>query len=182
MKLEVKQWYLRMQTLNRYLPYFIPSVSKVKEVNPTATFKDWWKDGMLSEASIKKIVKKKALDSWQRQLKLNTIGPAQMTKLTTNDLVGYYETLETLEKKKRVPSNQGPRGRGYNRGGRGRQPSYYQQPAGSWYQQQQQPRDNARFQYRAIISRQQSKLSAASIPIYWWPTAECESSIYPSRR
>ncbi|KAG7357555.1 reverse transcriptase RNA-dependent DNA polymerase [Nitzschia inconspicua] len=142
-KLDVKQWYLRMQTLNRYLPYFIPSIDKVKEINPSATFKEWWKDGMLSETNIKKTIKNKAPDSWQRQLKLNTIGPAQITKLTTNDLVGYYETLETLERRQREPSKPGPRGRGTIRKYQG-QKSHYQEPVGSRYQQQQ-PRGNGRF-------------------------------------
>ncbi|KAG7369831.1 hypothetical protein IV203_027577 [Nitzschia inconspicua] len=142
-KLDVKQWYLRMQTLNRYLPYFIPSIDKVKEINPSATFKEWWKDGMLSETNIKKTIKNKAPDSWQRQLKLNTIGPAQITKLTTNDLVGYYETLETLERRQCEPSKPGPRGRGTIRKYQG-QKSHYQEPVGSRYQQQQ-PRGNGRF-------------------------------------
>jgi hypothetical protein len=158
MKLEAKQWYLRMQTLNRYLPYFIPTISKLKEIHDSnATFKDFWKAGMLSDANIKKVIKNKAPVTWLRQLKLNTIGPNQLTRLTSADIVGYYETLENLEQRKRAPTTQGPHGRG--RGGRGRlsqhqRPAgqgYQQRPAGQGYQQQQQQnfRGNERFQNRS---------------------------------
>jgi hypothetical protein len=82
---------------------YIPSIEKVKELNPMATFKEWWKEGQLSDFTIKKIVKHKAPEIWQHQLKLNTIGPDQMSRLATGDIIRYYETLETLEQKKRTP-------------------------------------------------------------------------------
>jgi hypothetical protein len=114
--LEAKQWYLRLQTLNRYLPYFLGSMTAVKALDDTATFPKWWIVGGLSPFDLKKIVKNNAPDSWQRQLKLNTVGSTNMTKLTAADIIGYYGTLETFEAKGKRPAIRTPAGRtGVNR-------------------------------------------------------------------
>ena len=132
-KLTSRQWYLRMQTISRYLPYFIPNIEKVKLIKASATFPDWWKEGGLSEFTMRQIVKTKAPESWVRQLKLNTVGSTAMAKYSAADIIGYYETLETFERQARTPTRSGPNGR---MPGRGRQQGRGQRYAGRHLQYQ----------------------------------------------
>ena len=125
--LTAKDWWLRMQTMNRYLPYFFPSMDKLKEEVPNATFPDWWIEGNLSGATLKRIVMHKIPRTWQNSLKLNDIGHEYRDKKSTNDLIDYFTTLEDLEKSHQARIT--PRGRGNGprnqmRNNYGRGPTY----------------------------------------------------------
>jgi hypothetical protein len=66
--MEVNDWWLRMQTMNRYLPYFIPTMEKLKKWYPSADFSKWWVDGGLSQQELKSIVTQRVPNTWSREL------------------------------------------------------------------------------------------------------------------
>ena len=98
MALTAKDWWLRMQTLNRYLPYFIPSREALKREFPTSDFTDWWKQGGIDNTSMKRIVMNKVPINWQNRLREHDIGHEYRNTKTTSDLIDYFTFLETLEK------------------------------------------------------------------------------------
>jgi len=96
----VDRWWLRMQTLNRYLPYLIPNMEILKKWCPNTDFSKWWIDGSLSEQELKTIVTTRVPDSWTEKLREVDVGRKIRDNSTTNDLVDYFETLQQLEQKK----------------------------------------------------------------------------------
>jgi hypothetical protein len=52
----VKEWWLRMQTMDRYLKYFFPNFSSLKRWFPSTDFNGWWNEGGLTEQEKKRIV------------------------------------------------------------------------------------------------------------------------------
>ena len=137
MALTAKQWWLRMQTMNRYLPYFIINMEALKRENPTADFKSWWTSGGLSEAELKRTIIIKVPGDWQDKLRINDVGHDYRDKKSINDLIDYYTTLESLERGKRERARRTPRGRSApTRSGRfntRRQPYYGRNPNQSGY-------------------------------------------------
>jgi len=111
MALTAKEWWLRMQTLNRYLPYFFPSLEALKRELPDSTFPDWWIKGGLNEAELKRIIIVKVPSTWQNQLRRNDVGHDYRDTKSTNDLIDYFTTLEALEQNNRQAARRTPRGR-----------------------------------------------------------------------
>ena len=98
MKLGVEEWWLRFQTLNRYLPYFIPLMAALKREYDDATFSDWWRLGSMRKMEAKRAILNKAPKSWRQQLKRNDVGHDFRDNKTTTQLVNYFNVLEGEEK------------------------------------------------------------------------------------
>ncbi|CAB9530515.1 unknown protein (Partial), partial [Seminavis robusta] len=57
MGLTTKQWWLRLQTMNRYLKFFIKDMNALKRhCGGGVNFKDWWNEGGLSDTELRRIV------------------------------------------------------------------------------------------------------------------------------
>ena len=95
--LSAKEWWLRMQTLNRYLPYFFPSMESLKVHFPTSTFREWWTEGGMSSAMLKRIVMHKIPTRWQAMIKMHDIGHEYRNTKPTDGLIDYFTTLEQME-------------------------------------------------------------------------------------
>lgn len=172
MALLVKPWWLRMQTLNRRLPFYIRSMAMLKRYFPDADFKKWWTAGSLADPELKRIVTCKVPGSWQKDLKHQDLGHTFRDTKTTDDLIEHFTVLETLEREQRNRARVTPRGRGNGpRGGRytsyrpagpGRQSYQGRSPTQSNYQNYQQqyrpagprPYYNTRYQQRQQQSTQ----------------------------
>lgn len=98
--MEVKEWWLRMQTMNRYLPYFMPSMDKLKKWFPNADFTNWWVDGGLSQQELKSIVTQRVPSNWAREFERVDVGHNLRDEKTTDELIDYFATLQRQE---RVP-------------------------------------------------------------------------------
>jgi hypothetical protein len=140
MGISVKQWWQRMQTLNRYLPYFFKTKEdlqrEVTDVNVSIIH--LWKRGSLDGPELKRIVTGKCPSQWTKELKRHDIGHTFRNTKTTDDLVDYFTMLESLEKSGRMRARQGPRGRMGNACGAGRF-QYYTRPVMSNYNNPRQP-------------------------------------------
>jgi len=110
-----KQWWLRIQTLNRWLIYFFKELDDLKDEVSGADWKDWWTKGSIPTAEIRRIITTKAPQSWQKALKLHTV---DQRKLPIETIIVYYTKLEAFEMQGREPTTRGPRGRFQPRGGR----------------------------------------------------------------
>lgn len=96
--LESKEWWRRMQTLNRYLVYCFPDHGAMKREFPGEDFQAWWRIGQLSEAQLRRIVTSKVPGQWQDLLRTTDIGHIHRDTKPIEDLVDYFSTLETLER------------------------------------------------------------------------------------
>ena len=101
--MEVKEWWLRMQTIDRYLRYFFPNVESLQRWVPSAELKDLWMVGGLGEQEKKRIVMTKVPQKWQEKLREADVGHKYRDTLKTDDIVDYFtSTCEQVEKKMRV--------------------------------------------------------------------------------
>jgi hypothetical protein len=98
MGLTVRDWWLRMQTINRYLPYFFGSMDALKAELPSANFSHWWRDGGLSKADQRRIVITKIPMEWESQLRLNDSTHTLRIEKSIDALVDYLTTIENVEK------------------------------------------------------------------------------------
>lgn len=98
--MQVDEWWARMQTLNRYLPYFIGSMEELKRVtdNGSATFADWWKLGLLGPHRLNTIVLSKVPNQWIVQLEKNDVSADYQRNTDTDTLVEYFGTLQRHER------------------------------------------------------------------------------------
>ena len=118
-QLSAKEWWLRMQTMNRYLPYFFKDLENLKKQFPNMTFKDWWKTGgPMSNAELRRIVTSKAPEKWRDRLRESDLGHEYRDNKDTSELVDYFTTLEALEQKraKNTPRGRTGQARYYNNG------------------------------------------------------------------
>ena len=99
--LKVKEWWTRIKTINRYLPYFFGTQQKMQTFFPNTDFRDWWVVGSLSEPELKRLVTNKIPDKWQRDFRKQDIGHRVRDSSETEDLVNHYHVLQTLEHKGR---------------------------------------------------------------------------------
>ena len=97
LSLTSKQWWLRIETLNRYLQYFFKSLNAYKLECSKGDFTQWWMQGGLSNADLKLIVMTKIPMSWQMELRKQDLGHSFCDTKTTDDLIDYFTTLENLE-------------------------------------------------------------------------------------
>lgn len=102
--MEVRNWWLRMQTMNRYLPYFLSSMVELKKWFPTADFTNWWKDGGLSAQELKHIVLTRVPTHWTNELAKADIGRTVRDNQTTDALIDYYAMLQRVEHNRRGPT------------------------------------------------------------------------------
>jgi len=114
--LSVKDWWLRMQTIDRYLPYFMPSKEALQLWVPSADFKDWWNKGSLADQEKKRIVMTKVPPTWQEELRRVDVAHSIRNTKSTEELVDYFTTLEGLERNRRQPARRTSAGRMSNRG------------------------------------------------------------------
>ena len=125
-QLNAKDWWLRMQAMNCYLPYFMKNMDMLKRQAPTANFKDWWnKGGSLSDTELRRIVTSKAPEVWQIRLSETDIGHEYRDNKPTSELVEYFTTLEALEQRRnrmrgRIGQTRNNNNRQYNSRGSGR--------------------------------------------------------------
>ena len=98
--MEVNDWWLRMQTMNRYLPYFIPTMEKLKKWYPNADFQKWWVEGGLSQQELKSIVTQRVPNKWAREFERVDVSHNMQDEKTTDELIDYFATLQRQE---RVP-------------------------------------------------------------------------------
>ena len=103
-KLSVRAWWLRMQTMDRYLPYFIPDKETLKRLRPKADFSKWWVEGSLSEEDKKRIILTKVPREWQDELKRVDVGHNLRNTHSIEELVDYFTSVEQLELHKRQPA------------------------------------------------------------------------------
>ena len=122
--LQVKDWWLRMQTMDRYLPYFMPDKETLQLWVPNADFTMWWKKGSLAEQEKKRIVMTKVPMPWQEELRRVDVAHSIRNTKSTEELVDYFTTLEALERNRRQPARRTTAGRVSNRGHIG--PQMYQ--------------------------------------------------------
>ena len=112
------QWWLRIETLNHYLRYFFKSLNAYKLEFPKGDFTQWWTQGGLSNADLKRIVMTKIPMSWQMELRKQDLGHSFRDTKTTEDLIDYFTTLENLEQIGRQrglrPASEKPAGKRYN--------------------------------------------------------------------
>jgi len=155
--MDVHEWWLRMQTINRYLPYFFPTQEKLKKWFPTANWKDWWNLGGLSEQELKSIITTRLPQSWIQELERVDVGRRMRDDQTTDALVDYFGTLQRLEQSNRKPISRIAGGQCYGRGRGGRiGPYYYQQQYGSAYPGRGSPYQSGRerpYQYTPAMNR-----------------------------
>lgn len=118
--LPVKMWWLRIQTLNRYLPYFIKDMDMLKKWYPEANFSHWWKLGSYSETELKhKIVLVRIPYNWRQALAVNDIGRTHQEARSVDDLVDYFTVIEDQEinrNRKQNQNQQNRQGRNFTRG------------------------------------------------------------------
>ncbi len=105
------QWWSRIQTINRYLVFFFPSLEALQEHFPAADFRAWWKSGPLSTAELRRIITNRVPDKWQDQVQKVDMGHEYRERRPIEDLINYCTTLESMEKKN-VSARYTPRGRG----------------------------------------------------------------------
>ena len=97
--MEVSEWWLRIQTLNRYLPYLIPSMQALKYWHPDADWKQWWKAGSLSEPELKEIILERVPRKWALKFEELDVGNKMRDTFAINEIVDYFERLQRLESK-----------------------------------------------------------------------------------
>lgn len=93
----VRGWWLRKQTLNRYLVYFFKTLAEMKRWFPTADFPKWWKVGGLSNQELRAIVVNRIPRRFKEILQQTDIGRKHQMESETEDLVDYFATLQRQE-------------------------------------------------------------------------------------
>ena len=124
--LTVKEWYLRLQTLRRYLIYFVKDMKTLKQhCGSDCNFKDWWKKEILGDHDVRMIVTTRVPLSWQNQLKLQDFGHKYRDEGSISSIIDYFTLIENQERTQHRLRDRGlaarltPRGRGIPaRGGR----------------------------------------------------------------
>jgi hypothetical protein len=101
--MEVHDYWIRLQTQNRYLPYLISTLEELKRWSPDSDFKGWWRDGGLSEQELRNIVVHRVPQAWQRELERNDIGHKVRNEGKIEDLIAHYTVLQRLERRNRIP-------------------------------------------------------------------------------
>ena len=96
--MEVHDYWIRIQTLNRYLPYLIANMEELKRWEPNSDFRGWWVDGKLSDQELRNIVVHRVPQSWQSELEKNDIGHTKRNTAPIEDLIEHYAVLQRLEK------------------------------------------------------------------------------------
>ena len=169
MALTSNEWWLRIQTLDRYLPYFIGTLAKLKNEFPSATFTEWWKSGSLTQAEYKRVVTTRVPSEWQEKLAVVDVGHTFRDNRSINDLIDYFTTLESLEQRRRQPARRigGPRS-GQRISNRGRQQNNYYQQRNDYYNNrpvsQQQQRSNNYYGRSARPGGQQQQQQGTAVP------------------
>lgn len=99
--LKAKEWWRRMQSLNRYLCYFFPTMNALKKEFPGSMFTDWWKIGSMTDPQLHRIVLNNVPRPWHDEyLKQNHINQ------TTDELIGWFSRLESLEEQQQFRASQ----------------------------------------------------------------------------
>lgn len=93
----IRDWMLRLQTMDRRLPYFLQSVDQLREVNPGANFANWWENattgGRLSAHEMKEIILHRS-PPWLLR-KLEESDPTRAVRNgTVDDIVDHFDILE----------------------------------------------------------------------------------------
>ena len=155
--LTAKEWSLRLETISRMMPWLIPSVDKLKtEIVESASWKDWWILGYLSEAEERRMLFSKMPAKWHNTIQMTDHNREMQDRADISTLTNHLSTLESLEKADKLRNHRNT-GRGSRSGristntrprrqGQGRYPSrqsyggqpYYSNQYPRYPQQQQQ--------------------------------------------
>jgi len=160
--LNAKEWFLRLETLSRMLPWLIPNVGKLqKETISTANWKDLWVLGYLSEAEKRRIILTKMPGKWYKSIQLTDTSRELQDRADLPALTNHIGVIESLERAERL-RNTRTTGRG-SRPGRypirsrapGRQPAYGRNP--QQYYQRRQPYSGQQSNYPRYQSQQHAQ-------------------------
>ncbi len=117
--MDVNDWWLRMQTMDHHMPWFISSEDKLKKWIDGANWTDWWTKGGLSDTELKDIVLRQAPAPFILKLEQADVRRTLRDEGTTNELIDYFSNLQRIERNARPAMRNGGQ-----RGGRGRAGPY----------------------------------------------------------
>ena len=102
--LPARKWWLRLQTLNRYLPMMMKTVAalRIETENPNANINNLRRDGSLTTAQLRRVIRQKMPQVWKdKVVEYDTTG-ALKKGTDVNELIEYLTTLETAEQQQRT--------------------------------------------------------------------------------
>jgi hypothetical protein len=98
-KLPSAPWHARIQILNQYLPFLLPSLEALQDEIPSAKWNDWWILGGLSTAEERRIIINKAPEEWIDSMDLNDIKRSYLTQ-DPRETIAHYTRREAIESKR----------------------------------------------------------------------------------
>lgn len=103
-RLSFTDWCLRMQVMNRYLPYMFPSLEALKERIPSATFSDLWKLGGLSDIDLKDLVQDRVPTKFYDRLDELDLKGNFRKDATIQEICTQYDKFQHLINKRQQPA------------------------------------------------------------------------------
>lgn len=95
------------QSIDPCVHYYFHSVESLKAEIDSATFANWWKDGGLGPAEMKRIVMTKIPQARRNQVKLHDSSHGLRDEKATDVLVDFLTTLENVEQATRTAQQAG---------------------------------------------------------------------------
>jgi len=112
----VADWWKRLQTMNRWLPYLFKDLDDFHRWHPAETFPNWWVSGQLPDAELRVIVEKKVPVSWQQRLNEVDIGHQWRNQGSIDEVIDWYKKVQTGEQNHPRAGVRGGMRRGDHRG------------------------------------------------------------------